>query len=129
MPLVFYYTHFIILTTHTLSYSCLSIHSIIFHINPPFKKILSFVLKFIFIFSCAGSLLPCPGFLLLWEVRATLPRGARVSHFGGLSRFRARAVECQASVVVSCGVSCPSACGIFPSQGANPCVQRWQADA
>ena len=27
------------------------------------------------------------------------------------------------------GPSCPSACGIFPEQGLNPCPQHWQADS
>ena len=70
IPLVFYHTHFITFTTHTLSYTCLSIHFIIFHINPPFKKILSFILTFVFMSSCAASLLPCRAFYYCgkWEL-------------------------------------------------------------
>ena len=33
------------------------------------------------------------------------------------------------SVVVVCGLSCPSACGIFPDQGYNLCPLRWQVDS
>ena len=25
------------------------------------------------------------------------------------------------------GLGCPEACGIFPDQGSNPCLLRWQA--
>ena len=27
------------------------------------------------------------------------------------------------------GLSCPTACGIFPNQGSNPCPLHWQADS
>ena len=33
------------------------------------------------------------------------------------------------SVVVAHGLSCSSACGIFPDQGSNPCALHWQADS
>ena len=33
------------------------------------------------------------------------------------------------SVVVAHGPSCSVACGIFPSQGSNPCPLHWQADS
>ena len=33
------------------------------------------------------------------------------------------------SVVVANGLSCCLACGIFPSQGLNPCLLHWQADS
>lgn len=32
------------------------------------------------------------------------------------------------SVAVLYGLSCSTACGIFPDQGSNPCVLYWQAD-
>ena len=35
----------------------------------------------------------------------------------------------QASVVVVHRLSCSAACGIFPDQGSNPCLLRWQADS
>ena len=31
--------------------------------------------------------------------------------------------------VVCTGPSCPSACGIFPEQGLNPCPPHWQAES
>ena len=33
------------------------------------------------------------------------------------------------SVVVAHGLSCSTACGIFPDQGSNPCPLHWQADS
>ena len=33
------------------------------------------------------------------------------------------------SVVVAPGLSCSTACGIFPDQGSNPGPLRWQADS
>ena len=33
------------------------------------------------------------------------------------------------SVVTVDQLSCPSACGIFPDQGSNPCLLRCQADS
>ena len=53
---------------------------------------------------------------------ATLCRGAWASHCGGFSCCRARALGTRASVVVTHGLSCPVACGIFPNQGTNPAL-------
>ena len=33
-----------------------------------------------------------------------------------------------ASLVSAHGLSCPTACGIFPDQGSNLCPLPWQAD-
>ena len=33
------------------------------------------------------------------------------------------------SVVVAHGLSCSTACGIFPDQGLNPCPLHWEADS
>ena len=33
------------------------------------------------------------------------------------------------SVVVAHGLSCSSACGIFPDQRSNPCLLHWQVDS
>ena len=42
---------------------------------------------------------------------------------------RAQALGACASVVVALGLSCSSACGIFPDQGSNPCSLHWQVDS
>ena len=33
------------------------------------------------------------------------------------------------SRVVACGLSCPTACGVFLDQGSNPCLLHWQMDS
>ena len=35
----------------------------------------------------------------------------------------------QISVIVGHGLSCSTACGIFPDQGLNPCPLHWQVDS
>ena len=51
--------------------------------------------------------------VFLWQVGATLPCGAQAAVFHG--------VQSTGSTVVAHGLSCSSACGIFPDQGSNPC--------
>ena len=84
---------------------------------------------YLFIFGCVGSSFLCEGFLQLRRAGATLHRGARASHYRGLSRCGAQAPDSAGSVVVAHGPSCSTACGIFPDQGSNPCPLHWQADS
>ena len=56
----------------------------------------NFYLLFIFIFGCAGSSFLCEGFLQLRQAGATLHRGARASHYRGLSWCGAQAPDAQA---------------------------------
>ena len=51
----------------------------------------------------------------------SLVGGAGDSHCGGFSCCGVRAVGAWASVVSLNGLRCPTACGIFPDQGSNPC--------
>ena len=51
---------------------------------------------YLFIYSCVGSSFLCEGFLQLWQVGATLHRGARASHYRGLSCCGAQAPDAQA---------------------------------
>ena len=55
--------------------------------------------------------------------------GARASHRGGFSCYRAWALGAWASVVVAHGLSCSAACGIFPELGSNSCPLLWQVDS
>ena len=41
----------------------------------------------------------------------------------------AQALECSGSVVVTHGLSCPEACGIFLDQGLNPRPLHWQVNS
>ena len=93
-----------------------------------FFLIFIYYLFIMFIFGCVGSSFLCEGFLQLRRVGATLHRGARASHYRGLS-LRSRGSRRAGSVVVAHGPSCSVACGIFPDQGSNPCPLHWQADS
>ena len=57
---------------------------------------LIYYLFIIFIFGCVGSSFLCEGFLQLRRVGATLHRGARASHYRGLSCCGAEAPDAQA---------------------------------
>ena len=57
---------------------------------------LLFIYLFIFIFGCVGSSFLCEGFLQLWQVGATLHRGAQASHYHDLSCCGAEAPDAQA---------------------------------
>ena len=48
------------------------------------------------ILGCVGSSFPCEGFLQLRQAGATLHRGARASHYHGLSCCGAQAPDAQA---------------------------------
>ena len=87
---------------------------------------------FLFIFGCTGS-----SFLS----RAFSSCGARASHCSVFSSYRAQALGTWDSVVavhrlysmspevVAPGLSCSSACGIFPDQGSNTWSLHWQTDS
>ena len=64
----------------------------------------------------------------MWQAGATLHRGARASHYRGLS-LRSTGSRRAGSVVVAHGPSCSVACGILPDQGPNPRPLHWQADS
>ena len=65
--------------------------------------------------------------------------GARVSHGGGFSGFRAQTLgysgfhSCPSTVLCSVAVarwlSCSTAHGIFLDQGSNSCPLHWQVDS
>ena len=59
-----------------------------------FKKILFII--YLSIHGCVGSSFLCESFLQLWQVGATLHRGARASHCRGLSCCGAQAPDAHA---------------------------------
>ena len=83
---------------------------------------------YLFIFGCVGSSFLCEGSLQLRQAGATPHRGARASHYRGLS-LRSIGSRRAGSVGVAHGPSCSAACGIFPDQDSNPCPLHWQADS
>ena len=62
---------------------------------------------FIYFFGCVGSSFLCEGFLQLRQVGATLHRGARASHYLGLSCCRAQAPDAQAQQLWLTGPAAP----------------------
>ena len=100
-----------------------------------------------FIFGCAGSSSLCGLFSSCDDLGLPSPCGSPTSHCGGFSCSGAWTLGCTGfwlrgvgSVVwlqgsrtqaqlLWCGLSCSSACGIFPDQGLNPCLLHGQADS
>ena len=37
-------------------------------------------------------------------------------------------LQSSGSIVVTHGLSCSEACGVFPDQGLNPCLLNWQVN-
>ena len=62
----------------------------------PFSTTNFFLIYLFYFFGCVGSLFLCEGFLQLWQVGTTLHRGARASHYRGLSCCGAQAPDAQA---------------------------------
>ena len=72
---------------YTCMYGIIPCSTVVFFFN---------YLFIIFIFGCVGSSFLCEGFLHLRRVGATLHRGARASHYRGLSYCGAEAPDAQA---------------------------------
>ena len=77
-----------------------------------------------FIFDCTGSPLLCTGFLRLQRAGATLLQCS-----GCLLHWLLSLRSAGSGHMGPQGLSCPTACGIFPDQGLNPCPLHWQADS
>ena len=71
-----------------------------------FKEFLYFII-YLFIFGCVGSSFLCEDFLQLWQVGATLHRGARASDYRGLSCCGAQAPDAQAQQLWLTGLVAP----------------------
>ena len=92
----YYGTYFIKLECYTfLIYNSFCCQSIISDSNW-FIMFFFLIYLFIYIYDCVGSLFLCEGFLQLLQVGATLHRGARASHYRGLSCCGAQAPDAQA---------------------------------
>ena len=99
--------------------------------NPPFflflKKFFLFYYLFImFIFGCVGSSFLCEGFLQLRRAGATLHRGARASHYRGLSCCGAQAPDAQAQQLWLTGLVAPRHVGSSQTRARTrvPCIGR-----
>ena len=103
----------------------------------PLKKTQNFI--YLFLFDCAGSSLLCGLFSssgdrgpLFVEVPGCPTAVASLVTEHRLQGTRAsvvvaRGFQSTGSIVVTQGLSCFAACGIFLDQGSNPCLLHWQA--
>ena len=93
-----------------------------------FKEFLYFYYLFIysFIFGCVGSSFLCKGFLLQWQVGATLHRGAQASHYRGLCCCGAQAPDAQAQQLWLMGLVAPRHVGSSQTRARThvPCISR-----
>ena len=82
--------------------------------------------KLIFIFGCVGSSFLCEGFLQLRQAGATLHRGARASHYRGLSCCGSQAPDAQAQQLWLMGPVAPRHVGSSQTGARTrvPCIGR-----
>ena len=85
-----------------------------------------FFYLFIFIFGCVGSQFLCEGFLQLRQAGATPHRGARASHYRGLSCCGAQAPDAQAQQLWLTGPAAPRHVGSSQTRARTrvPCIGR-----
>ena len=81
---------------------------------------------YLFVFGCVGSQFLCESFLQLWQAGATLQRGARASHYRGLSCCRAQAPVAQAQQLWLTGLVAPWHVGSSQTRARTrvPCTGR-----
>ena len=79
-----------------------------------------------FIFGCVGSSFPHEGSLQLWQAGATPHRGARASHYRGLSCCGAEAPDAQAQQLWLTGPVAPRHVGSPQTRARTrvPCISR-----
>ena len=89
-----------------------------------FFKIIIYL--FIYLFGCVGSSFLCEGFLQLRQAGATLHRGARASHYRGLSRCGAQTPDAQAQQLWLTGLVAPRHVGSSQTRARTcvPCISR-----
>ena len=87
---------------------------------------LFFFLNYLFIYGCVWSSFLCEGFLQLRQAGATLYRGARASHYHGLSCCEAQAPDAQAQQLWLTGLIAPRHVGSSQTRARTrvPCIGR-----
>ena len=95
-------------------------------VSPALAGRFFFFLLIIFIFGCVGSSFLREGFLQLRQVGATLHRGARASHYRGLSCCGAEAPDAQAQYLWFTGPVAPRHVGSSQTRARTrvPCIGR-----
>ena len=92
-----------------------------------FKYVL-FIYVFIYLFLAVLGICQCTNFSSCGEQGLLSSCGPWAFHCSGFSCCGAWGPE-TGSAVVTQGLSCLSACGIFLDQGLNPCPLHWQVDS
>ena len=132
------YLPFILLRAHSslleIIYSPLrSLHS-----PPPFSTQMLLIFKNLFILFLAALGVRCCTQTFSscgeWGLLFVAVHGLLIAVASLAAEHRLQACGLQqlwhvGSVVVARGLSCFAACGVFPSQGLNPCPLHWQADS
>ena len=97
-----------------------------FFLNLGKPLIFIYLFIFIFIFGCVGSSPLCEGFLQLRQAGATLHRGARASHYRGLSCCGAQAPDAQAQQLWLTGLAALRHVGSSQTRARTrvPCISR-----
>ena len=109
-------------THYIFPYTVIFLDFFFFNYIHGFKKIFIYL----FIFGCVGSSFLCEGFLQLWRAGATLLRGARASHYRGLSCCGAQAPDAQAQQLWLTGPVAPRHVGSSQTRARTrvPCIDR-----
>ena len=101
--------------------------------NPQMVFCEHFCFVYLFIFGCAGFSLLCADLLQLLRLEAPLLHCAGFSsqwllllQSTGSRVHKVQQLWHLGSVVVAHRLSCPTLCGIFPTQGSNLCPLCWQ---
>ena len=91
-----------------------------------FFQFLFYLFIYLFIYGCVGSSFLCKGFLQLRQVCATLHRGARASHYRGLSCCGVQAPDVQAQQLWLTGLVAPRHVGSSQTGARTrvPCIGR-----
>ena len=99
---------------------------VVFFFFSNFLKLINYFFVCVLFFGCVGSSFQCEGFLQLRQAGATLHRGARASHYCGLSCCGARAPDAQAQQLWRTGLVAPRHVGSSQTRARTrvPCIGR-----
>ena len=97
-----------------------------FFLNYGIRYLFYFFKFYLFIYGCVGCSFLCEGFLQLRRAGASLHRGARASHYCGLSCCGAQAPDVQAQQLWLTGPAAPRHVGSSQARARTrvPCISR-----
>ena len=89
----------------------------------------SYGYRFFFFFLAVLGLCCCAGFSLVAATKGCSLVAVRRLHMMVASLVAEYRLAGRGSIVVTHGLSCSTACGIFPDQGLNLCLLHWLVDS